>query len=146
MASNPIKLARQLRANLELLVPATAQLTEIAERTRPDVILADFTAPPSGLVATRLGIPWITTMPTPFVLETRTGTPSYCGGWGPTRHVGHRVRNAAGRASTRRAQAQPPGDLCAAVPANSARRSTARTGAKRHTPGVDPRLGVQEPS
>lgn len=101
VASNPIKLARQLRANLELLVPATAQLTEIAERTRPDVILADFTAPPSGLVATRLGIPWITTMPTPFVLETRTGTPSYCGGWGPTRHVGHRVRNAAGRASTR---------------------------------------------
>jgi UDP:flavonoid glycosyltransferase YjiC (YdhE family) len=40
-------------------------------------------------------------MPTPFALETRTGTPSYCGGWGPARHVGHRVRDAAGRAATR---------------------------------------------
>jgi len=101
IGSNPLRLAGQLRDNLALLVPATAELTRVVDEVRPDVVLADFTAPPAGLVAERAGIPWLTTMPTPFALETRTGTPSYLGGWSPPRHVGHRLRDAAGRTTTR---------------------------------------------
>lgn len=99
--SNPVLLGRQLAANLAILPVARAEIDAILRRDRPDVVLADFTAPVAGLAADAAGIPWLTTMPTPFALETRTGTPSYCGGWGPPRHVGHRLRDAAGRVATR---------------------------------------------
>ncbi|WP_149203006.1 glycosyltransferase [Actinotalea subterranea] len=99
--SNPVLLLRQLSANLALLPTVRRELDVLVDRDRPDAVLADFTAPVAGLVALDRGIPWLTTMPTPFALETRTGTPSYCGGWGPARHAGHRVRDAAGRAATR---------------------------------------------
>lgn len=100
IGSNPLRLASQVRANLEILVPVTAELTRVVDEVRPDVVVADFTAPPAGLVAERAGIPWLTTMPTPFALETRTGTPSHVGGWAPPRHLGHRFRDAAGRTTT----------------------------------------------
>ncbi|MCL2453713.1 MAG: glycosyltransferase [Micrococcales bacterium] len=99
--SSPRLLTRQLRANLALLPQARAELREIVDRARPDAVLADFTAPVAGMVATERGIPWLTTTPTPFALETRTGTPSYCGGWGPARHPWHRWRDALGRTATR---------------------------------------------
>ena len=99
--SNPVLLARQLRANLALVPGLRGELERLVDRDRHDLVLADFTAPVAGLVATARGLPWLTVMPTPFVLETRTGTPSYCGGWGPAQHAGHRVRDAAGRVATR---------------------------------------------
>ncbi len=102
--SDPLLLTRQLRANLALLPRADAELDALVRRDRHDAVLADFTAPVAGLVAERHGLPWLTTMPTPLALETRTGTPSYLGGWGPARHAGHRVRDAAGRAATRAAK------------------------------------------
>ncbi|MBT8226505.1 MAG: glycosyltransferase family 1 protein [Dactylosporangium sp.] len=98
---NPYRLGRQLAANLALLPEVRRALDAIVDRDRPELVLADFTAPVAGLAADRAGIPWITTMPSPFVLETRTGTPAYCGGWGRPRHLGHRLRDAAGRAGTR---------------------------------------------
>jgi UDP:flavonoid glycosyltransferase YjiC (YdhE family) len=99
--SNPVRLGRQLAANLALVPQARGELAALVARHRPDLLLADFTAPVAGLVADAAGVPWLTVMPTPFVLETRRGTPAYCGGWGPPRHAGHRVRDAAGRAATR---------------------------------------------
>ncbi len=102
--SNPVLLTRQLSANLALLPRARTELRALVRRDRPDVVVADFTAPVAGLVARERGIPWITTTPTPCALETRRGTPSYCGGWGPARHVGHRWRDAAGRGATRAAK------------------------------------------
>lgn len=102
--SNPLRLRRQLAANLALLPRARAELDAVVRRDRPDLVLADFTAPVAGLVADERAIPWLTTMPTPFVLETRRGTPAYCGGWGPARHPGHALRDAAGRAATRTAK------------------------------------------
>lgn len=98
---NPVRLGRQLAANLALLPEAGREFAAILRRDNPDLVLADFTAPIAGLVAQSAGLPWVTVLPSPFVLETRTGTPAYCGGWGPPRHAGHRARDAAGRAMTR---------------------------------------------
>jgi UDP:flavonoid glycosyltransferase YjiC (YdhE family) len=98
---NPVRLARQLAANLALLPAVGAELAAIVRRDRPALVLADLTAPVAGLVAEAAAIPWITTAPTPFALETRTGTPAYCGGWSPPEHVGHRLRDAGGRLATR---------------------------------------------
>jgi UDP:flavonoid glycosyltransferase YjiC (YdhE family) len=98
---NPLRLGRQLSANLALLPGVSRELARIVERDRAALVLADFTAPIAGLIAEAAGIGWITTMPSPFVLETRTGTPAYCGGWGPPSRAGHRARDAAGRLATR---------------------------------------------
>lgn len=98
---HPLRLAAQLRDNLALMPEVRRELEASFERSRPDLVIADFCAPLAGLVCDRWGIPWITTIPTPFALETRRGTPSYMGGWGPPRHLGHRLRDAVGRAMTR---------------------------------------------
>ncbi|PWD49802.1 hypothetical protein C8046_02925 [Serinibacter arcticus] len=99
--SNPLLLTRQLRANLALLPRARADLDAVLGGGAFDAVLADFTAPVAGHAAQAAGLPWVTTMPTPFALETATGTPSYCGGWGPASRPWHRVRDAAGRTATR---------------------------------------------
>jgi UDP:flavonoid glycosyltransferase YjiC (YdhE family) len=98
---HPLRLARQLRDNLALMPEVRRELEASFERSRPDLVIADFCAPLAGLVCDQMGIPWITTIPTPFALETRRGTPSYMGGWGPPRHLGHRLRDALGRAMIR---------------------------------------------
>lgn len=99
--SRPLALVKQLAANLDLFPQAAESIEDAIARHRPEAVLADFTAPVAGMVGERHGLPWVTTMPTPFALETSTGTPSYCGGWGPARHAGHRLRDAAGRSATR---------------------------------------------
>lgn len=100
----PLRLGRQLRDNLALMSAIRPEIEASFARRRPDLVIADFCAPLAGLICDRLGIPWITTIPTPLALETRRGTPSYMGGWGPPRHFGHRFRDAAGRAMTRAAK------------------------------------------
>lgn len=101
VGSNPLRLARQLSANLDVLPAASADLRRAVRAFRPDALLADFTAPVAGPIAAAAGIGWLTTMPTPFAIETRTGTPSYCGGWSPPEGPLGRVRDAAGRATIR---------------------------------------------
>lgn len=101
VGGSPVRLARQLAANLALMPAVISEFTAIVDRVRPALIMADFTAPIAGQVARAAGLGWITVIPSPFVIETRTGTPAYCGGWGPPRHLGHEVRNAAGRLITR---------------------------------------------
>ena len=97
VGSNPIKLLRQFRENLRLLPEIGAELETRWANQRPDVVIADSVAPIAGLVCERLKIPWITTIATPLSIETRTGTPSYCGGWTP----GNAKRDALGRAAIR---------------------------------------------
>ena len=97
VGSNPFKLLAQFRDNLRLLPSIGAELEQRWRQERPDIVIADSVAPIAGLVCERLKIPWITTIATPFSIETRSGTPSYCGGWTP----GNKLRDAAGRAAIR---------------------------------------------
>jgi UDP:flavonoid glycosyltransferase YjiC (YdhE family) len=83
VGSNPRLLMQQLRANLGLLPGIRNDLRGLFAGWRPDVVVADFVAPVGGFVAQEMGLPWVTTMPSPLVLETKRGTPSYCGGWTP---------------------------------------------------------------
>jgi UDP:flavonoid glycosyltransferase YjiC (YdhE family) len=99
VGSNPYRLLAQFRQNLRLL-PAIGE--ELEQRWRahpPALVVADSVAPIAGLVAERLRLPWITTIATPFALEARSGTPTYCGGWMPATNALERVRDAAGRAA-----------------------------------------------
>ena len=61
------------------------------------MIIADFVAAPAGVLADRLGIPWITTIPSPVAIESRTTTPAYLGGWKPHQGTFYKWRDALGR-------------------------------------------------
>ncbi len=94
---HPLRLYRQFRANMALMADVAAQLRATWSVRRPALVIADFTVPVAGLIARELGIPWWTSMPSPCALESRTGTPSYLGGWTPSSSIFARLRDAAGR-------------------------------------------------
>jgi UDP:flavonoid glycosyltransferase YjiC (YdhE family) len=94
---NPLRLYRQFRANMALMADVATQLRATWSAHRPDLVIADFTVPVAGLVARELGIPWWTSMASPCALESRTGTPSYLGGWSPAHSMLTRTRDAIGR-------------------------------------------------
>ena len=59
----------QLSASIDLINLVSDQLLEEWRKNRPDIVIADFITLSGGLVANQLGIPWITTMATQFVLN-----------------------------------------------------------------------------
>lgn len=73
---------RQLSASLDLINLVSDQLIQEWTNHRPDIVIVDFITLSGGLVANQLGIPWITTMATQFVLETTDGPPCLIGGMG----------------------------------------------------------------
>ncbi|MBI2688002.1 MAG: glycosyl transferase [Acidobacteria bacterium] len=95
--SNPALLLAQFRENLALMPAIQAELRELWRTERPDLVVADSVAPVAGFVAEELGIPWVTTIATPFAIENRQGVPAYCGGWRP----GSSLRDAVGRFAVR---------------------------------------------
>lgn len=97
VGSNPLRLLDQFRANVSLMGELADQLRAEWTADRPDLVIADYTVPLAGLTAQRLGIRWWTSTPSPCTVETRTGTPSYLGGWMPPHGLVGRMRDAAGR-------------------------------------------------
>ena len=94
---HPMRLYRQLRMNLALMGDLRDQLRRLWQEHRPDLVIADLGVPIAGLLARSLGIAWWTSMPSPCVVETRSATPAYLGGWAPRGDLVGRVRDALGR-------------------------------------------------
>lgn len=85
--SNPIRLHRQFKSAIVLLDQLKKELNEIyREFPAPDLMIADFTLPVVGIVASSLNSRWWTSLPSPCVLETPDGPPAYCGGLRPARN------------------------------------------------------------
>lgn len=95
--SNPWRLHAQFRANLGLLERLELELRALWTASPPDLVIADFTIPVAGSVATALGIPWWTTTPSPVAMETPEGPPGYLGGWRPYPGRFGQLRDASGR-------------------------------------------------
>lgn len=105
VGSHPLRLHRQLRANLALLGAFQDDLRRVWQEDGPPALaLADFTLPVVGAVAREFAVPWWTTHPSPCVIETPDGPPAYLGGWSPGRGVPARLRDAAGRFAVRAAK------------------------------------------
>ncbi len=98
IGSNPFRVVGQFRENLALLPAIRDELLALWRAERPDLVVADSVAPVGGLACDALGIPWITTIATPFAIENREGVPAYCGGWSPG---GWPLRDALGRTALR---------------------------------------------
>jgi UDP:flavonoid glycosyltransferase YjiC (YdhE family) len=80
---HPVRIARQLRASFAAIRAVRDELVARWATAPPELIIADFITVAPGLAADTLGLPWITTLPTPFALEARSGPPSYLGGLKP---------------------------------------------------------------
>ena len=92
---------QQLSASLDLINLVSDQLSEEWRENRPDIVIADFITLSGGLVANQLGIPWITTMATQFVLETTDGPPCLIGGMGSPKNGWDASIQYVGRKATR---------------------------------------------
>lgn len=100
--SSPLKLYQQFKQAVGLLADFATQLDELYQQDQPpDLIIADFTLPVVGKVATAWNIPWWTSLPSPCVLETCDGPPAYCGGLTPATNGWQRVRQAIARKKVR---------------------------------------------
>ena len=95
--SNPLRLNAQLTASLNVLEKCQVNLRALWLNTPPDLVVADFTVPVAGSVATERGIRWWTSLPSPCAMETPDGPPAYLGGWKPRPGPLGRLRDAAGR-------------------------------------------------
>lgn len=105
VGSNPILLRRQLVANLGLLAEFREALHALWQREGPPrLVVSDFTLPVVGAVARAFAVPWWTTHPSPAVIETCDGTPSYLGGWRPVAGPLGALRDATGRRVIRAAK------------------------------------------
>jgi UDP:flavonoid glycosyltransferase YjiC (YdhE family) len=80
---NPLRIARQMRAAFAAIGAVRDELVERWAADPPDLVIADFITVAPGLAADALNLPWITTLPTPFALEGKSGPPSYLGGLKP---------------------------------------------------------------
>ncbi|MGX7420255.1 glycosyltransferase [Carnobacterium gallinarum] len=88
---------KQLQQNMAIIPEAVQQIKDALEENQTDIVVADFIAAPAGIACQELAIPWITTIPTPFAMETRNGTPTYLGGWKKKNQRLFKLRDAVGR-------------------------------------------------
>ena len=95
---------RQLSSSIDLINLVSDELLEEWSKNRPDIVIADFITLSGGLVANQLGIPWITTMATQFVLETSDGPPCFFGGMGTPKDFWQTTIQFLGRKATRLAK------------------------------------------
>ena len=88
---------KQFRENLALIPEIVSELEKEFIKRDTDIIIADFVAVPAGIACNRLSIPWITTIPTPFAIESKNTTPSYLGGLYPHSNMIFKIRDILGR-------------------------------------------------
>jgi len=101
IGSNPLRLLKQLRLSLHVVIAARDDLLSLWRGSPPDLVVADSVAVAGGLAASFLGIPWITTIATPFAIECHKGVPSYIGGWSERDTAFYTLRDKVGRALIR---------------------------------------------
>lgn len=102
IGSAPLKMRalahlQSFRGAMEIEAAMARQLAELWDEESPDALVADFAIPIAGHEAQRRGIPWITSCPSPSVLDTPDAPPIYLGGLGPLPGRVGRLRDGAGR-------------------------------------------------
>ncbi|AND78820.1 nucleotide disphospho-sugar-binding domain-containing protein [Streptococcus pantholopis] len=88
---------KQLSQYLTILEQLTAELECAFSDYQPDIVIADFVAAPIALLHQKLQFKWITTIPSPFVIESTRSIPSYLGGLSPKNSLWGEARDLVGR-------------------------------------------------
>lgn len=87
----------QFKKNIAIVPRVIEEFEKGFDERNPDIVISDFVAIPAGIVAKKRNIPWITSIPTPFAIESKTTTPSYMGGWYPREGFFYKLRDSFGR-------------------------------------------------
>ncbi|MGT2947033.1 glycosyltransferase [Streptococcus chenjunshii] len=88
---------KQFSQYLAILDELSAELEDAFSDYQPDMVIADFTAAPIALLYQKMSFKWITVIPTPFAIESSSGTPSYLGGLSPKNNLWGTLRDCSGR-------------------------------------------------
>ena len=75
--TNPLIAYKQFKENMGLMPEIIKEIEAFFTENKPDIVLADFIAVPVSFVCKNFNIPWITSIPTPFAIESKTTTPAY---------------------------------------------------------------------
>ena len=94
---NASTLYGQIQAASTMCQDLMTQVEAILRETQPDVATVDFVFAPLGMVCDKLGLPWLTTNPTPFSIESKTDAPAFLGGLKPPSNWRQALRNRLGR-------------------------------------------------
>jgi UDP:flavonoid glycosyltransferase YjiC (YdhE family) len=94
---NPAKIFGEVRYFLELIEDGLVEMEQITAQWRPDLVATDFATPLGVAFSNRNGLRWVTTCTVPSCIRTRQGTPVFLGGLSRPRHLGHHLRDWAGR-------------------------------------------------
>ena len=101
VGSHPGRLSTQFERALQLHERVYRQLCARYARSRPDLVIADFTLATAGLACDQRGVRWWTSHASPCVVECGDGPPAYFGGLAPATGSLSRMLHAAGRVATR---------------------------------------------
>lgn len=99
--TNPIIAYKQFKENMALMPEVIKEIEGFFIEEKPDIVLADFIAVPAGIICKKLNIPWITSMPTAFAVESKTTTPAYVGGLYPRDNFLFKLRDKLARGLVR---------------------------------------------
>lgn len=80
-------------------VMLTDEIYEHLNKRKPDIIWVDFVTYPGVSAAIKTGIPWVTSIPTPFAIANQDGTPALFGGLSEVQNGYHRFRNVLARST-----------------------------------------------
>ncbi|WP_445765994.1 glycosyltransferase [Rheinheimera sp.] len=93
---SPRRLKAQFHQVLAFFQHVSVELDALYQTDKVDLLIADFTLAPAGIVAQRHGIRWWTSCPSPCALEVANGPPAYFGGVMPATKHWHCVWHKAG--------------------------------------------------
>ncbi len=97
IGSNPFRLLKQLKTSLTLMPAIKQELKLYFQSNGTELVIADSVAAVAGISASEMQLPWITTIATPFAIESSIGTPSYLGGLAEAQTAYHQCRDWIGR-------------------------------------------------
>lgn len=83
----------QFNKTIKLIEKITDTLIELWSNDRPDIVIADFVAVPVAIACRKLNIPWITTIPSPFVIESKDSPPAYFFAFEPKEGFCYKIRD-----------------------------------------------------
>ena len=91
--TNPLIAYKQFKENMGLMPEIIKEIETFFTENKPDIVLADFIAVPVSFVCKNFNIPWITSIPTPFAIESKTTTPAYVTGLYPRENFFFKFRD-----------------------------------------------------
>lgn len=88
---------KQFKKSINIIPEMLDSIEKIIDKENSDIVISDYIMIPVGVICNNKKIPWITSLPTPFLIESKNSTPSYLGGLYPKDNIFYKIRDEVGR-------------------------------------------------